>query len=101
MAKGINAWKTEGTVDLTMDRFLPRLTDGERDKRYERWQNIQKSSFDWTDKSDRINETSKFRYYGSHTLTNHERFIRASVSPAIFFWTSFILWKVAHTFSGD
>ena len=55
MAKGINAWKTEGTVDLTMDRFLPRLTDGERDVRYERWQNIQKSSFDLADKSKKTN----------------------------------------------
>ena len=44
MAKGIDAWKTESTVDLTMDRFLPRLTDNERNLRYERWQNIQKSS---------------------------------------------------------
>ena len=101
MAKGIDAWKTESTVDLTMDRFLPRLTDGERDVRYERWQNIQKSSFDLADKSKKTNKSSKYLYYGSQTLTNHERFLRASVSPAIFFWTSFLLWKVAHSFSGD
>ena len=98
MAKGIDAWKTESTVDLTMDRFLPRLTDNERNVRYERWQNIQKSSFDWTDKQTRNNESSQF---GNHALTNHERILRASVSPAIFFWTSFILWKIAHSFPGD
>ena len=49
MAKGIDTWKTEGTVDLTMDRFLPRLTDSQRDIRYERWKSAQHNSFNWTD----------------------------------------------------
>ena len=100
MAKGINAWKTDGGVDLTMDRFLPRLTDEERDVRYERWKNIQNNSFNWIDKWEKNNELGQFTHNHNRQLTNHERFLRASVSPAIFFWTSFLVWKIAYSFSG-
>ena len=100
MAKGINAWKTDGGVDLTMDRFLPRLTDEERDVRYERWKNIQNNSFNWIDKWEKNNELGQFTHDHNRQLTNHERFLRASVSPAIFFWTSFLVWKIAYSFSG-
>merc|ERR1712228_647513 len=101
MAKGIDTWKTEGTVDLTMDKFLPRLTDDQRDIRYERWKCAQNKAYARTDSRDAnpwyIQPVPHYNY----NLTNHERFLRASVSPAIFFWTSFLLWKFSYTFSGD
>ena len=102
MAKGVEVWKAQGTVDLTMDRFLPRLTDNQRDVRYEHWKTTLKNSFNWVDTvasshaiSPPINTDNTYR------LTNHERLLRASVSPAIFFWTSFLLWKISHSFYSD
>ena len=102
MAKGVEVWKAQGTVDLTMDRFLPRLTDNQRDVRYEHWKTALKNSFNWVDTvassraiSPPINTDNTYR------LTNHERLLRASVSPAIFFWTSFLLWKISHSFCSD
>ena len=101
MAKGIDVWKAEGTVDLTMDKFLPRLTDNQRDIRYERWKCAQNKAFIWTDSRNANPCYIQPVPYYNYNLTNHERFLRASVSPAIFFWTSFLLWKFSHTFSGD
>ena len=101
MAKGIDTWKAEGTIDLTMDRFLPRLTDTQRDIRYERWKFAQQNPFNWTDTQTASTSFASSVPYYNYNLTNHERFLRASVSPAIFFWTSFLLWKVSHSFASD
>jgi hypothetical protein len=101
MAKGVDIWKAEGTIDLTMDRFLPRLTDSQRDIRYERWKVAQQNSFNWTDTQTVSPSFASSVPYYNYNLTNHERFLRASVSPAIFLWSSFLLWKVSHSFSSD
>ena len=101
MAKGVAAWNAKGSMDLTMDRFLPRLTDDQRDIRYESWKNAQKKSFDWADAQDQKQSTASAKSQHNYSLTNHERLLRASVCPAIFFWTSFLLWKFSYSFSVD
>ena len=102
MAKGVDAWKAEGTIDLTMDRFLPRLTDNQRDIRYELWKNALNKSFNWVDKREDLKSPSVPPMpNNTYNLTNHERWLRASLSPAIFFWTSFVLWKISYSFSSD
>ena len=101
MAKGVAAWNAKGSMDLTMDRFLPRLTDDQRDIRYESWKNAQKKSFDWADAQDQKQSTASAKSQHNYNLTNHERLLRASVCPAIFFWTSFLLWKISYSFSVD
>ena len=100
MAKGVDAWRAEGTIDLTMDRFLPRLTDSQRDIRYERWKFAQKNAFKWTD-TQTVSPSFASSLPYNYNLTNHERLLRASVTPAIFLWTSFLLWKVSHSFNSD
>lgn len=102
MAKGVGVWKTEGTMDLTMDKFLPRLTDNQRNIRYELWKNALEKSFNWSDThKDSASPSKCSMHQNTFNLTNHERLLRASVSPAIFFWTSFLLWKVSCSFSND
>ena len=102
MAKGVDVWKAQGTVDLTMDRFLPKLTDNQRNVRYELWKSALRNSFDWVETADSSNVVSPpVITDNTYRLTNHERRLRASVSPAIFFWTSFLIWKISHSFCSD
>ncbi len=46
----MDVWTPESVVEATTtDKFLPRLTEDERDVRFERWQEAVKRSLNWVE----------------------------------------------------
>ncbi len=68
----------------SLDKFLPRLSDEERDKLYERWKMAVERSKGWAGTS-----TS------ARTITTPSEKIYASIPAAIFIGSAFLLQKLA------
>ena len=80
-SRGIGAWDVHTSHNLTLDRFLPRLTPNERDVKFERWKEAVDRSMNWGVKP--------------KPVTSDEQRLRASIPAAVFAFTSFIIWKIA------
>lgn len=98
LAKGVEAWNLRRSIDLAMDRFNPRLTLNERDLRHEKWRNAVSRSMHWED--DFEGNPSKLKRDPQNSLlTKDQNLMRASVSPALFIFSSFVLWKISCSLS--
>jgi glycerol kinase len=95
-ADGIDIWenrhdsiqKSEKTHHVaSLDKFLPRLSEEDRDLRFSRWKDAVGRSEGWVKSQDQIKATTKANR------------IYASVPAAIFVFSSFILWRVAACFA--
>ncbi len=75
----------------SIDKFQPRLTSEERDVRYERWKDAVERSFNWIKEPPVVVADNEAEIV--MTLASSKMY--ASLSPAIFLWTSFLLWKLA------
>ncbi len=83
-AERIAVWDTENVGESSKDTFMPRLTEDEREIRFERWKDAVQRSLDWASSKDNAKTAS----------TSSSRLLR-SVAPAIYFFTSFLIFKLA------
>ena len=98
-AHGVDAWDIRASVNSSMDKFLPRLTPDRRDVLYERWRKAVNVSNYWGDGNRQEDETGRpiVSSRRSHSVTEKEQRLRASVPFTIFAFTSFLVWKIACT----
>jgi len=110
-ANGVNVWDLRASIHSSMDKFLPRLTAGERDVLFERWQKAVEVSIFWADgkasregqpssqeEEDNLTQIKGLRLSTrrSQSTTDKEHRLRASIPFTIFAFTSFLICKIAH-----
>ena len=85
--------------DVTSDKFLPRLTEEERDLRFERWKLAVKKSLGWLgddalQDEDDEDEDGSFNVRRA-TVTRATKRLYASIPGTVFAFTSFLMWMLS------
>ena len=90
-AKGIDIWDPAACNDITSDKFLPRITDEERDIAYDKWKIAVEKSLGWC-----TNGEEDCRNGLEKTVMSEKSFkLYGSVAPALFAFSTFIMIKIA------
>ena len=91
VAKFLTKYNDLGLEVSSIDKFQPRLTTEERDVKYERWKDAVERSFGWIKEPPVVVDDNE----AAIVMTFASSKMYASLAPAIFLWSSFLLWKLA------